>query len=93
MTRTLSIRELTRNGKILSDYDYIDIEDKKSHQYKGVFVPSLYAKEVKELINQKISLCQQKQKADLLKYAGIADGDIGNKNFNELFSEKNEKYQ
>lgn len=36
MTTTLSIRELTRNGAILGDYDYVDIEDRKSHLYGSV---------------------------------------------------------
>ena len=30
LTTTMSIRELTRNGNMFSDYDYIEIEDKKS---------------------------------------------------------------
>ena len=38
MTTTMSIRELTRNGSMFAEYDYIDIEDRKSHEYKGVFV-------------------------------------------------------
>jgi len=88
MTTTLSIRELTRSGKILLDYDYIEIEDKKSHQYKGVFVPDRYAKEVKELISRKVLINQQKQKEALLKHAGIADGDIGKKNIQEIKSDK-----
>lgn len=29
MTTTMSIRDLSRSGSILSEYDYIDIEDKK----------------------------------------------------------------
>jgi hypothetical protein len=38
MTTTMSIRELTRNGSMFGEYDYIDIEDRKSHEYKGVFI-------------------------------------------------------
>jgi hypothetical protein len=62
MTTTLSIRELTRSGKTLLDYDYIEIEDKKAHQYKGIFVPNRYAEEVKELINSKIRDYKKKTK-------------------------------
>ena len=29
MTKTMSIRDLTRNGSMLTEYDYIDIEDIK----------------------------------------------------------------
>ena len=52
---TLSIRELTRSGKILQNYDYIDIEDQKSHEYKGVFVSQAYAEDVKVFLDEKIS--------------------------------------
>jgi hypothetical protein len=93
MVTTLSIRELTRSGKILLDYDYIDIEDRKSHQYKGVFVPDRYAREVKEFIDRKLLLQKQEKKTLILKYAGIADGDMGEKRIQELKAEKKEKYQ
>jgi len=93
MTKTLSIRELTRSGNILLDYDYIDIEDKKSHKYKGVFVPEQYAMEVKEFIDQKLLMKKQKQKSSILECAGIADGDIGEKSIQELKTDKKEKYK
>ena len=93
MITTLSIRELTRSGKILLDYDYINIEDKKSHKYKGVFVPDRYALEVKEFIEQKLIQKKKMQKLSILKFAGIADGNIGEKNIQEIKSEKAEKLQ
>jgi len=93
MTTTLSIRELTRSGKILLDYDYIEIEDKKSHQYKGVFVPERFAEEVKELIDKKALLFRQKQKDLLLKYSGIADGDIAEKSIQKLKTDKKDRYK
>ncbi len=93
MITTLSIRELTRSGKILLDYDYIDIEDRKSHQYKGVFVPDKYARDVKEFIDRKLLLQKQEQKKSILKYAGIADGDIGEKSIQEIKEMQKEKYQ
>jgi len=92
MVTSLSIRELTRSGKILLDYDYIDIEDRKSHQYKGVFVPDRYAHEVKELIDRKLILQKENKKASILKYAGIADGDIGEKLIQNIKAEKIGKY-
>ena len=53
MTTTMSIRELTRNGNMFKEYDYIDIEDKKSNEYKGVFISSKYADEVKKILEKK----------------------------------------
>ena len=93
MTTTLSIRELTRSGKILLDYDYIEIKDKKSDQNKGIFVPERFAEEVKELIDKKALLFKQKQKDLLLRYSGIADGDITEKSIQELKTDKKDRYQ
>jgi len=45
---TISIRDLSRNRDIFTQYDYIDIEDKKTKKYKGLLVSSQYAQIVKE---------------------------------------------
>ncbi len=84
MKKTLSIRELTRSGKILLNYDYIDIEDKKSHRYKGVFVPKQYADEVKQFIEEKLLKEKNEKKKILMEYAGIAKGDIGERRLQDL---------
>ena len=93
MTTTLSIRELTRSGKILLDYDYIDIEDRKSHQYKGVFVPQKYAEDVKSYLEEKIRKEKDEQKKSILKFAGIADNEIGDRKIQDLIAEKSKKYK
>jgi len=49
MTTTMGIRELTRNGSMFGKYDYIDIEDRKSYEHKGVFISSKYADDVKKM--------------------------------------------
>jgi len=69
-TTTMSIRELTRSGKKLKEYDYIDIEDKKSHDYKGVFVSEKYADEVKDFLEKKLEDEQRKQLDDIMRFAG-----------------------
>ena len=48
MTTIVGIRDLARNINLLSDYEYVDIEDKKIHEYKGLFFSQNYAKEFKE---------------------------------------------
>ncbi len=93
MITSMSIRDLTRKGKSLADYDYIDIEDKKSHQYKGVFVSSKYAEEVKQLVNLRLKEDKKKHLRELLQFVGIANGDTDNKTIQELKSDKAEKYQ
>ena len=90
---TLSIRELTRSGKVIKDYDYIDIEDRKSHEYKGVFVSEKYADEVKAFLDKKIAILKEEKKQSILDFAGIADGDTENKSVKELKNKKAEKYR
>ena len=70
MTTTMSIRELTRNGAMIGGYDYIDIEDRKSHEYKGVFVSSRFADEVKTFLEQKLNREKQAKLDRIMKYAG-----------------------
>lgn len=75
MTTTMSIRELTRNGNMFSEYDYIDIEDRKSHEYKGVFISFKYADEVKQFLENKLAK-EKKDKLDrVMKYAGKGSTD------------------
>jgi len=70
MTTTMSIRELTRNGSMFGEYDYIDIEDKKSHEYKGVFISAQYADDVKKFLEDKIAKEKQKKLDRMMKYVG-----------------------
>ncbi|MEE2717227.1 MAG: hypothetical protein VX610_07350 [SAR324 cluster bacterium] len=88
----MSIRELTRNGQMLTEFDYIDIEDKKRRAYKGVFVPSRYAQEVKDFLDKKLLRKKQEEFEGILKFAGIADGKIGNDSIQELMRQKKNRY-
>ena len=66
----MSIRELTRNGSMFGKYDYIDIEDKKSHEYKGVFISVQYANDVKEFLKKKLLKEKQEKLDRVMKYVG-----------------------
>ena len=90
---TLSIRDFTRSGKILQDFDYIDIEDRKSHQYKGVFVSEAWAEEVKVFLNEKIESERSEKTKKLMEFAGLANGDTDNKIYAEIAAEKAQKYE
>jgi hypothetical protein len=70
MTTTMSIRELTRNGSMFGEYDYIDIEDRKSHEYKGVFISAEYADDVKKFLEKKLAKVKQEKLDRIKKYAG-----------------------
>jgi len=74
----IGVRELVRNSNILSDYDYVDVEDKKTHEYKGVFVSADYAEMVKVFIDKKIKQQKQQDLDEVLQFVGIADGDSEN---------------
>jgi len=52
MTTTVGIRELSRNSKLLEQYDYVDVEDKKTHEYKGLFISPKYADEFKKYLEK-----------------------------------------
>ncbi len=70
ITKTVSIRELLRNSKLLDDYDYVEVENKKTHEYKGIFISAKYADEFKQYLTTRKKQ-QIDQKLDRLrKFAG-----------------------
>jgi len=91
MTTTMRIRELTRNGNMFANYDYINIEDKKSNEYKGVFISSKYADMVKAFLEKEIAKQKKKKLDDIMQFAGIMDGDTNNLSIQELKSHKEDK--
>jgi len=60
MTTMVGMRELARNSNILDGYDYVEVEDKKTHEYKGLFISPKYASEFKAFLEDKIDKEQQK---------------------------------
>ena len=48
VTTTIGVRDISRNMTSLQDYDYINIEDKKTKEFKGLLVSSKYADEIRE---------------------------------------------
>jgi hypothetical protein len=83
MTTTIGIRDLARNSNILDGYDYVDVEDKKTHEYKGLFISPKYAAELKAFLDDKISSEIQEQLDEIDKYAG--KGEV-HERFNNLTS-------
>jgi len=53
MTKRIGIREVTRNFSILDEYDYVEIEDKKTHKVKGMFVSEKFLDDVREFLENK----------------------------------------
>ena len=54
MTTKIGMRELSRNSNILDGYDYVEIEDKKTHEFKGLYVSAKYADDFKKFLDLKI---------------------------------------
>jgi len=70
MTIKVGYRELARNSNILDGYDYVEVEDKKTHEYKGLFVSPKYADEIKDFLEAKISKEIQEQLDEMMQFAG-----------------------
>ena len=70
MTRMVGIRDLARNSNILDGYDYIEVEDKKTHEYKGLFVSPKYADEFKRFLEDKLSKEIQEKLDEVKRFAG-----------------------
>jgi hypothetical protein len=73
MTIKVGIRDLVRNSNILDGYDYVEVEDKKTHEYKGLFISPKYADEFKAFLEDKISKEQQAKLDRMMLYAGKGD--------------------
>ena len=83
MTMTVGMRELSKNSNILDGYDYVDVEDKKTHEYKGLFISPKYADEFKKYLDEKKSREKQDMLDRIDKFAG--KGKI-HERFNNLTS-------
>ncbi len=70
MTRVVEIKDLATNTDILDGDDYVDVEDKQTRQYKGLFVSPRYADEFKTFLKDKATKQQQEKLDRIMKYAG-----------------------
>lgn len=80
MTTMVGIREIARNSNILDGYDYVEVEDKKTHEYKGLFISPKYAAEFKAFLEEKIAKEHQEKLDRVMKF-------VGNNKVDERFDE------
>ena len=52
MTIRVGVRDLIRNSNILKEYDYVEIEDKKTHKLRGIFVSGKVAEDFKRFLEE-----------------------------------------
>lgn len=71
----MGIRDIARNIDKLQQYDYVDIEDKKTHEYKGLFLSPDYAKEFKAYLEDKAKQEVEDKLSRLNAYAGRGEID------------------
>ncbi len=92
MTIIVGMRELARNSNILDGYDYVDVEDKKTHEYKGLFVSPKYADEFKKFLKAKKSKQKQEELDEIMQFVGMCNGDTTNMTSQEIRASKKAKY-
>ncbi len=92
MTITIGIRDLVRNSKLLEKYDYIDIEDKRTHTYKGLLVSPRYADELKAYLEKKIMQKKRSKLSKIMKFVGTMTGDSSGEKIQDLTMQKKIKY-
>ena len=80
----VGMRELARNSNILDGYDYIEVEDKKTHEYKGLFVSPKHAEEFKSLLEEKEAKAIQDQLDEIMQFVGSNEMEDRYKGLNKI---------
>lgn len=91
MTARLGVREITRNFNILENYDYIEIEDKKTHNLKGLFVSAELLDEVKNFIDKKIKAKKKQEVGEMMQFVGMVKGDFKDLSAQDIKAMKKEE--
>jgi len=93
MTARLGVRDVVRNFNILEEYEYVEIEDKKSHALKGLFVSAELTADVMAFLDKKLATEKQKKLDDLMAFAGMVNGEFDTLTHQEIKAMKKEKYR
>ena len=88
MTTKFGVREITRNFNILENYDYVEIEDKKTHTLKGLFVSAELLEDVKTFLDKKIKAKKRQELDEMMQFVGMVNGDFGEQKAQDIKSEK-----
>ena len=70
MSIVVGVRDLVRNSNILDGHDYIEVKDKKTNKFKGLFVSAKYADEFKAFLEEKKKRKRKEKLNRIMKYAG-----------------------
>jgi len=75
MTTKMGVRDIVRNFSLLENYDYVEIEDKKTKEPKGMFISAKLAKELKEVIELKANEQKEEKISKIMQFAGTFEID------------------
>jgi len=89
----IGVRDLVRNSRIFENHDYVDVEDKRSHTYKGLFVSPKYAAELKAYLDKKIQKEKRRKLADIMQFAGVENGSFADMSVQELTAGKRKRHE
>jgi len=92
MTKRLGVREIVRNFTILENYEYVEIEDKKTNSLKGLFVCVEFLDDVKKFLDEKIAMQKQKKLDALMPFVGMVKGEFQEHGTQEIKAMKKEKH-
>jgi len=92
MTVRVGVRDIVRNFNILENYEYVEIEDKKTHTPKGLFVSAQFMDDVKKFLDEKIIADKQQKLALLMPFVGMVNGEFGELDTQQIKAMKKDKY-
>jgi len=73
MTAKMGIRDIVRNFSILENYDYVEIEDKKTKEPKGIYISQKLAEKLKDIIEQKAKEEKEEELNFINKFVGFLE--------------------
>jgi len=73
MTAKMGIRDIVRNFSMLENYDYVEIEDKKTKEPKGIYISQKLAEKLKDIIEQKAKEEKEEQLNFINKFVGFLE--------------------
>ena len=83
MSIVVGVRDLVRNSNILDGHDYIEVKDKKTNKFKGLFVSAKYADEFKAFLEEKKAKKRKEKLNRIMKYAGSMEMEDRYKGLND----------
>jgi len=92
MTTKMGVRDVIRNFSELEKYDYVEIEDKKTKEPKGMFISAKLAEKLKDKIEETAREEKERKLSKMMEFVGAFSGEFGDLTSQEIKALKREKY-